>query len=301
MKRNTYILSGLVIAALLGSIYLAAGMKNRAPMPLAETSLSSSADLRSKIPHSADPVFRDQAGRSSGQRAPEGREEVTPEESPAATDIIEMQSLDSEQLLRIIEEGGNEEIVHQAIEILRHILQSEMHDNRAAAYGILLRLKDMVKGEDMQSVFKEFASFADLGGNDVIVKSALLDAALTVQDQVRLLTYVDHQYPLQPQTVELLARTYENAPDDQLPPLIARTLAMAGEEAGVAWVMDKANSSSSFSEWQLMISSLAVSQSITAFDYLHKLLNDLAPDAPMYNEQMEIVRQAISSLDHLKK
>jgi hypothetical protein len=236
---------------------------------------------------------------ASGQFAPEETEEGAAE-IPAEPEALDLQSLDSDQLLRLIEESESREIVQQAIEILRHLLHVEMQENRAAAYAILLRMKDMVQGEDLQSVFKDLAGFADLGGNEVIVKAALLDASLTAPEQARLLTYVDRRYPLQPETVDLLARAYENA-GDMLRPLIARTLAMAGDEAGVAWVVDRANGSASFSEWQFMIETLSVSQSRIAFDYLHTLLNNLAPEGPRYQEQMEIVRQAISALDHLQE
>lgn len=297
MKRNTFVLSGLALAvAILGSLYLGNSPSTRNLAPAEETSLASSTGKEAKVLRPADfssPLHMESAPK---QPAPGEEGRIAPTEMTTESGIVDLQSLDSEQLLRLIEESEDREITHQAIDTLLNLLRNEMRENRAAAYATLLRVKDMAQGEDRQSVFKELASFADLGGNEVIVKAVLLDESLSSSEQVRLLTYVDHRYPLPAETADLLIRAYDNV-DDILRPLIVRTLAMAGDVAGVSWVVDRTNNSSSFGEWQFMIETLAVSQSKNAFDYLQGQLNSMASDAPKYEEHMAVIRQALSMFD----
>lgn len=180
---------------------------------------------------------------------------------------------------------------------LLNLLESEQVQGRQEAFNLLLTMKDHVRGENLQEVFKRMHQFGEEGGNEALVDSFVNRKDLEGQNRVRLLSYVDPAFPLGTEAVEQLTEAYQANQEEGARQGIVQALARAGNEEGVAWIINRAQRSTEFSEWEMMINSLAFSQSPTAFDYLHTTLNTLVPEAPMYKEHMEILRQAIRNTE----
>jgi hypothetical protein len=137
--------------------------------------------------------------------------------------------------------------------------------------------------------------FGEEGGNDALVDSFVNRKELEGQNRSRLLSYLDPGVPLGAQAVGQLTKVYQENQEQGARQGIVHALARAGDEDGAAWIIDRAKQAVEFSEWEMMINSLAFSTSPAAFDYLHTTLNTLVPESPMYKEHMEILRQAIKN------
>jgi hypothetical protein len=198
-------------------------------------------------------------------------------------------------LLDDLKTTRDEATSHQITLELLNLLESDQIHSRQEAFQLLLTMKDFVHGENLQEVFKRMQQFGEEGGNDALVDSFVNRKELEGQNRSRLLSYLDPGVPLGAQAVGQLTMVYQENQEQGARQGIVHALARAGDEDGAAWIIDRAKQAVEFSEWEMMINSLAFSTSPAAFDYLHTTLNTLVPESPMYKEHMEILRQAIKN------
>jgi len=289
--KNRFFLITLTMVGFIALLYYGGRsfLKSELPAQSVQSAAPEVAVVRKAVKESVrsgqeNPVVAPVANAASSPSLSDGRG-VQPSQRTAA------------QLLQALKAGQDDEASRETTLELLNLLESDQVQSRQEAFEILLAMKDRVQGENLQEVFKRMHHFGEEGGNTVIVDSFLNRKDVDGHNRTRLLSYLDPAYPLDPEAVGQLAEAYQGSQDEGLRQGIVHAMARAGDEEGAAWIIDRANQSGEFSEWETMINSLAFSESETAFNYLHKTLNTLVPESPTYKEHMEILRQAISNLD----
>lgn len=179
-------------------------------------------------------------------------------------------------------------------ELLQRIGQDPDRENTLQN---LTDVKDAVKGEDRQFIFKAFHQYADLGANDTILASVLDDdVEASSNDRARMLSYIDPAHPLTEESTDRLIEAYEYGQDRELHPSLLSTLAAAGGERGVTWIIDRLQAGVEEEGWPVMVGALADSGSPLAMDYLNESLNELALEGPEAESRREVLRQGIARL-----
>jgi len=182
-------------------------------------------------------------------------------------------------------------------DLLARVNEAEHAGNRDEAFDILLTLKDTATDEDLQTILKKMYDYADKGGNEIIMQVFFTSQDLSEGQKFRMLTYINPDYPLNQQNVNLLQQEFDQIKNYELRRTIASTLAMTGGESGVKWLTRKADNAADYTEWTMLIDDLSLTQSEDALQYLHEALNTLAEASPEYEVHREKLREAIHNFN----
>lgn len=182
-------------------------------------------------------------------------------------------------------------------DLFAQVNRAEFQQNHGLALEILLSIKDKAQGEDLHSVLKKLNNYAAYGANEEILEVFFSSQTLPEADRFRVLSYVNPEYLLEPETVAQLDSEYDHAEEKELRHSILNTLAEAGGDEGIERVIERAENSSEYFEWKNCIAALERSQSQSAYVYLHDLLDTLVQgNQGDVEEEISVVKEAIYSL-----
>lgn len=248
----------------------------------------------SKVPAAHQP-------NSTGSFAPErSKNFVEPPDEPVHTAGKKL-STSNKKNTRQVQAGGEPQPAggydQQAVveKMFGAVHEAERTQNREQAFETLLAMKEIAQGEDLQSVLKKLHEYAEYGANEAILDVFLSSRTLPEVERFRMLSYINPEYLLEPDSVELLNNEYDQVEENGLRHSIIQTVAAAGGDTGVKLLVDRAERTEEYDEWKMLIDALGRSQTESGFIYLNGLLDDLAHDTTTTEAEMEAVRQAIQS------
>ena len=160
-----------------------------------------------------------------------------------------------------------------------------------------------VNGHEVHAVLQDSRLQAEKGGNDLIVETFLERTGKeSATDLTRMLSYIDATHPLSHQSVQdLIAKysqsdeTYSGPNKEVISQAILNTLSRSGGDEGVEFVIGQLDKATDDQSWKSVIETLGRSGSTYAFEYLHKLLDNMVTTQQSENDR-EHVRQAILQL-----
>lgn len=119
---------------------------------------------------------------------------------------------------------------------LRQILtRVGKEDDQTIACQILLEVKDVLKGEDLQSVLKVLSRLTDEKGNEAILETFFSKSKeVTPIERFRMLTYLNPRYPLSGRDVDHLVQAYQEEKDVQVRRALLKTLGTVCGDEGIA-------------------------------------------------------------------
>ncbi len=148
------------------------------------------------------------------------------------------------------------------------------HSNPFEAFNTLIDIKDKVEGENRQSVLKALMPFADQGSNKAIIETFLLAQEIAPSEKFRMLTYIDPRYPLSSGTVLSLTNSYQSESSKEVQQELLTVLSSSGGDYGNSWIIENITPPTGSEDWLILVDTLGRSNSPTAFQHLHSLLNE---------------------------
>lgn len=307
MKLNPNFWFVVVILALLAGWLVLGNRTQESPSAVTTGSVHPAASIKQLLA-----VPKGKSSAVKGDKKIVIKKEVSlPAENTA--EMLDLKEVDQEHLMSILaesreitadnkEENDSSQVVQGAFDAMWAMVEEAEHfGDREVALGLLLALKDVTVGENLQSVLKKLSDYADIGGNEAIMDIFLTPDLLSEGERFRTLTYINPDVPLSSQHINKLQNSYDQADSRELRGTIAHTLAVAGGEDGVNWLINRADNAVDYADWSKYVDDLSLSRSDNAFQYFHESLNNFSSGGADYEMYRQKLRDAINSISQSKQ
>lgn len=154
--------------------------------------------------------------------------------------------------------------------------QLNQDGDREKAFSNLVKIKDELEGENLQTLMKEMHRFSDLGGNKIILETIFnLTNGIPNHERARILSYINPEKKLTDEQVLTLADAYAKNIIPEASEPIFMMLSHSGGDYGARLMIDMINSQKKDEKYLNQIRTLGFSKSSIVDEYLNKTLDEL--------------------------
>ena len=182
-------------------------------------------------------------------------------------------------------------------EHLNSIIQEfETDQDQEKAIAAVNSIKENLHGENLQRAMKLIGQLGDAGGNDALVETFLDPySAISDQERLRILSYLDPEYGLSEYYLKELSDVYYSGYIEGGTNMVLMTIASSGGDQGAELLIEMADAENDEDKYRQILTAISRSGAETAMDYLHRELDRLAGEDIEYQDQelIKFVRSMI--------